>query len=140
MELRIGDHALELHHVDVHSDDAAILWWPRRRLLLAGDTLEDTVTYVDMPDHFPQHLEGLQAMKALGPDRILPNHGDPGVIAAGGYRGTGLIDATSDYIKLLRRRDPAPLRELLAPHLAAGNVTYHEPYEAVHAHNLGLDF
>jgi glyoxylase-like metal-dependent hydrolase (beta-lactamase superfamily II) len=140
MELTLGDHALELRHVDVHSDDAAILWWPERRLLLAGDTLEDTITYVDMPGHFPQHLEGLRAIRALRPGRILPNHGDPDVIAAGGYAGTGLVDATTDYINLLRRRDPAPLRELLAPRLAAGDITYHAPYEAVHAHNLGLDF
>jgi cyclase len=140
MELRVGDHALELRHVDVHSDDAAVLWWPARGLLLAGDTLEDTVTYVDMPDHFDAHLEGLAALRALAPERILPNHGDPDVIAAGGYRGTGLIDATVEYLAALRRRDPAPLRELLADRLAAGDVTYHPAYEAVHEHNLHLDF
>ena len=32
---------------DIHSDDATVLWLPEQRLLLAGDTMEDTVTYVD---------------------------------------------------------------------------------------------
>ena len=40
---------LELIQVDIHSDDAVVVWDPEARLLLAGDTVEDTVTYVDEP-------------------------------------------------------------------------------------------
>ncbi len=63
------------------------------------------------------------------------------MIAAGGY-GPGLIDATRDYIRVLQRcRDEpelreAPLRELIADSLAAGSITWFEPYEAVHRLNV----
>jgi cyclase len=128
---------IELIEFDIHSDDATVLWWPRRRLLFAGDTLEDTLTYVAEPDGLPRHLDDLERLKGLGAERILPNHGDPERIAAGGY-APGFIDATADYIRALRdpaRRD-APLRELLAGPLGAGWIAYFEPYEAVHAENL----
>src|SRR5215213_4640392 len=101
-ELRVGERRLEAIHVDVHSDDAAVLWDPEARLLLAGDTVEDTVTYVEEPTHFKQHLRDLDRLLALEPERILPSHGDPEAIEGGGY-GPGLIAATQDYIRLLQR-------------------------------------
>jgi cyclase len=140
-ELRVGDRVLEAIPVNIHSDDAAALWDPEARLLLAGDTVEDTVTYVEEPQNFDAHLRDLDRLLELEPERILPSHGDPDVIAGGGY-GTGLITATQDYIRLLRRM-PAepelrdlPLRELLASQLAAGDLRYFEPYERVHRENV----
>ncbi len=139
--LTIGAVELELIQVDIHSDDATVAWLPERRLLLCGDTMEDTVTYVDEPQNFASHLANLERLRELDPDRILPNHGDPQVIAAGGY-GPGLIGATEQYIRALQRcrtdrglRD-ASLQELIADSLAAGAVTYFAPYEAVHRENL----
>jgi cyclase len=141
LELRVGETELELIQVDVHSDDAAVLWLPRTRTLLAGDTVEDTVTYVDEPEGFPNHLRDLDRLLALEPATVLPSHGDPEAIAAGGY-DPGLIRATQDYIRILQRcrSEPAlreaPLAELLAPSLQAGWVRWFEPYEAVHRENL----
>jgi cyclase len=141
LELRIGGIELELIHVDVHSDDAAVLWIPRDRVLLAGDTVEDNVTYVDEPHGFEAHLRDLDRLAALEPAAILPNHGDPETIAEGGY-DPGLIRATQDYIRILQRcREErelreAPLRELLAPSIEAGWVRYFEPYEEVHRANV----
>jgi len=140
-ELEVGERRLEAIPVDIHSDDAAVLCDPEARLLLAGDTVEDTITYVEEPDHFEAHLRDLDRLLALDPAAILPSHGDPEVIAAGGY-GTGLITATQDYIRLLRRMpdEPAlrklPLRELLASQLEAGDLRYFEPYERVHRENV----
>ena len=141
IQLQVGERRLEAIHVDVHSDDAAVLWDPEARLLLAGDTVEDTVTYVEEPDHFEAHLRDLDRLLALEPQAILPSHGDPEAIAGGGY-GTGLITATQGYIRLLQRM-PAepdlrgiPLRELLAPQLEAGDLRYFEPYERVHRENV----
>jgi cyclase len=139
--ISVGRLELELVHLDIHSDDATVLWWPQRRLLFAGDTLEDTVTYVDEPGHFAAHLADLERLRALTPERILPNHGDPEVIAAGGY-GVGLIDATQQYVRVLMRMREEPklrtaaLRELIAGPLAEGWITYFAPYEAVHRENL----
>lgn len=118
-----------------------MLWLPERRLLLCGDTMEDTVTYVGEPDQFDAHLRDLQRLAELEPDRILPAHGDPDRIAGGGYPA-GLNDATRSYICLLQRMpsEPelreVPLRELIADSLEAGALVYFEPYEAVHRQNV----
>ncbi len=128
-------------HVDVHSDDAAVVWLPDRRLLLAGDTLEDTVTFVAEPGGLDRHLVDLERLSELAPDRILPNHGDPDVIAGGGYP-KGLIRATQDYIRVLQRCRDEPdlcepaLTELVADSLQAGWITYFAPYEEVHRANV----
>ncbi|HEX8752662.1 MAG TPA: MBL fold metallo-hydrolase [Solirubrobacterales bacterium] len=141
LTLTVGRTAVRLIHVDVHSDDAAVAWLPDRRLLLAGDTVEDTATYVDEPESLPLHLRDLDRLLALGSERVLPNHGDAETIAGGGY-GAGLIGATQDYIRLLlrSREEPAlreaPLRDLLREHLDSGDLRYFEPYEQVHRHNL----
>lgn len=141
LELGVGGMRLEVIHVDIHSDDAAVVWNPRTKVLLAGDTVEDTVTYVDEPRSFPAHLGDLDRLLALDPARILPSHGDPETIAGGGY-GPGLIQATQDYIRFLQRcrEEPElrkqPLREVLAESIEAGWVRYFEPYEAVHRENL----
>ena len=57
LSLTIGSREAELIHFNIHSDDAAVLWLPGERILFAGDTLEDTVTYVDEPDslRYPSH-------------------------------------------------------------------------------------
>jgi cyclase len=141
MTLDVGRLRLELIHVDIHSDDAALVWLAQERILLAGDTLEDTVTYLAEPDGLDRHLADLERLWELDPERILPNHGDPDVIAGGGYP-KGLIRATQDYVGILQRsRDEpalrdAPLAELVADSVEAGWITYYAPYEAVHAENL----
>jgi glyoxylase-like metal-dependent hydrolase (beta-lactamase superfamily II) len=141
MEFELGPRRLELIEANIHSDDAAVVWDPAARLLLAGDTVEDTVTYVGEPQSFAAHLRDLDRLLAVAPERILPSHGDPEVIAAGGY-GPGLLRATEDYIRFLQRcrEEPAlrelPLREVLADSIAAGWVRYYDAYEAVHRENV----
>lgn len=142
-EIGVGGVDLELIHTNIHSDDATVIWLPQRRLLLCGDTMEDTVTYVGEPQGLDQHLVDLSRLRELAPDRILPNHGDPEVIAAGGYP-SGLIRATEQYIEALQRHRADPelrsvsLRELLAGPLEAGWIHYYAPYEAVHRSNVEL--
>jgi glyoxylase-like metal-dependent hydrolase (beta-lactamase superfamily II) len=139
--LRIGARSVEVRHVDAHSIDGCTLWLPDANVLLAGDTLEDPVTYVAEPDRLEAHLAGLDRLAALAPPRILPNHGLEARIATGGY-GPGLIDATRTYVErlLAARADPAlaaaPLETFVAEALARGDVTAFAPYEAVHAANV----
>jgi glyoxylase-like metal-dependent hydrolase (beta-lactamase superfamily II) len=140
-ELTIGSRLLRLVPVEIHSDDAIVVWEPATATLLAGDTVEDTVTFVDEPEAFPAHLSDLKRLLALAPEHVLPNHGDPEVIAGGGY-GPGLLSATQTYIRFLQRcrNEPElrelPLREVVADALLSGDLRYFEPYEAVHRHNL----
>jgi glyoxylase-like metal-dependent hydrolase (beta-lactamase superfamily II) len=140
--LTVGRLELELLPFEIHSDDATVVWIPDRGLLLTGDTLEDTVTYVEEPAHMAVHLAELDRLAALGAPRILPSHGDPDRIAMGGYEGDGLIRATQDYLRALLRihDEPAlrdvPLRKLLAEHLAAGSIVYYPGYETIHEENV----
>lgn len=141
LQLTVGEVQVKLIHTNIHSDDATVLWLPAQGLLLCGDTMEDTVTYVDEPQCFDAHLENLERLRELGADRILPNHGDPDVIEGGGY-GPGLITATERYVRALQRsrEEPAlrelPLSELMEDSLRAGWITYYPPYEEVHRENL----
>jgi len=139
--LRVGALTAEVRHFDIHSVDGLTLWLPDAGLLLAGDTLEDPITYVSEPARLEAHRAELDRMAALAPARILPNHGAEARIAAGGY-GPGLIDATRTYLDrlLTARSDPAlaaaPLAAFIAEAVARGDVVPFAAYEAVHAANL----
>jgi glyoxylase-like metal-dependent hydrolase (beta-lactamase superfamily II) len=143
MQLQVGSLTIDLIEANIHSDDATVLWLPSQRLLLAGDTLEDTVTYVGEPENFDIHLADLDRLWALNPERILPNHGDPEIIALGGYEKT-FIRANQQYIRILKRivTEPElrgkPLRDIIAGPLEAGWVNLFEPYEAIHRQNIDV--
>lgn len=141
MTVVVGGLAVDLVEFEIHSDDGVVLWLERDRLLLAGDTLEDTVTYVAEAENLCRHLPELDRLAALGATRILPNHGCPDRISAGGY-GPELIPATARYVRALlaMKEDAAlralPLREVLEADLASGTLLYFAGYESVHAGNI----
>lgn len=141
MRLRLGKRHVTLIEANIHSDDATVLWLPEERVLIAGDTVEDCVTYVGAPEDFATHLLDLARLAELAPLRVLPCHGDPEVIAAGGY-GAELLEATSRYIGWLMRlaEEPGlagtPLAEVIAPDLAAGTLRWFAPYEEIHRQNI----
>lgn len=140
-ELKVGALTVKLEPAEIHSHDGLILLLPELGLMLAGDTLEEPITYVAEPERLAVHVEELKRIRAWGYPRILPNHGAPEVIAAGGY-GPELIDATIRYVeKLLRTPADATLagqdlRSFIADDLASGTLAYFAPYEAVHAENV----
>jgi glyoxylase-like metal-dependent hydrolase (beta-lactamase superfamily II) len=134
--LELGGERVELLTFDIHSDDATVIWLPERGILLAGDTVEDCVTYVSEPANLARHLPDLDRLAALGARVVLPNHGAPEVLEAGGY-GPGLIAATARYVGALAEgRADQPLQTLLQADLAAGHLTWFAPYEEVHRGNL----
>lgn len=141
LRLDFGGQEVELLEFDIHSDDETLIWLPDTGLLLAGDALEDPLTYVAEPDRLAAHLTDLARLADLHPRAILPNHGDPDRIAAGGY-GPAFIAATERYVRFLLsvREDPAradtPLHEVLAADLAAGTLIWWPPYEDVHRNNI----
>jgi len=69
--------------VDIHSQDGTLLVMPAAKLLLAGDALEDPITFVAEPNRLERHLLDLDGMRAWDIDRILPNHGSAATIEAG---------------------------------------------------------
>jgi cyclase len=141
MELSVGDIGVELRPLDVHSFDGLTLYLPQTRLLLAGDTLEDTVTYVAEAERLELHLAELDRLATWDVKAILPNHGAPDRIAGGGY-APSFIGATRRYVeKLLRCRDVPELRalglsEFVARDIENGSLIYFQPYEHVHVWNV----
>lgn len=139
--LKVGNLDVELRPLDIHSFDGLAIYLPKTRLLLAGDTLEDSVTYVAEPDRLETHLADLDRLATWDIQSIFPNHGDADRIATGGY-GTSFIAATRAYVeKLLRCRDDPnlgslSLSEFIAPHIESGALIYFAPYEQVHKRNV----
>ncbi|WP_284162756.1 MBL fold metallo-hydrolase [Frigidibacter sp. SD6-1] len=141
MAFEFGGERIELIAANIHSDDAALLWLPGRGVLLAGDTVEDTVTYVGAPEDFAIHLRDLEKIARLGARRIYPNHGAPERIASGGYGGD-LLAATARYVSWLQSLAARPeqgardLADVVAQDLEAGTLIYWREYEAVHRQNV----
>lgn len=140
LDLRVGRIPVRLVQVDIHSRDGTVALLPDG-LLLAGDTVEDPITYVDEPERLSFHLEDLRRMEGWGIARILPNHGALKVISEGGY-GAEIIRETIAYIEYLTlisndlKVNPQALSELLSAAFAKGSLIAHAPYEAVHAQNV----
>lgn len=140
LTLTVGTVAVTLRQADIHSRDGTVLLL-EDGTLLAGDTLEDPVTYVDEADRLADHLVDLERMAGWGVRRILPSHGVEAIIAAGGY-GPGFIEATRRYVARLARCRAEPgladpdLRRFAAEAFATGEIHWFEPYETVHRRNL----
>lgn len=140
-QLMVGSTRVQLRFLDIHSHDATVLILPDIGVLFAGDTLEDTVTYVTQAERLASHLLDLARMDSWEFSRILPNHGTLEQIAAGGY-GREFVAATRLYIQQLQRLRSEPqlaelsMKAFAADALATGGVKYFEAYEPVHRHNV----
>ena len=140
-EYYVGDIKVELRPVKIHSDDGLVIYLPSDRILLAGDTLEDTVTFIAEPEHVIEHYNNMRQLKQWNIDRIFPNHGNPEVIAHGGYRTT-LIDATLHYLRevILRSHDPnytsGTLEDYVGDSAKKGWVSIWWAYRQPHKNNL----
>lgn len=141
MQLQIGALTLDILEFNIHSDDEALVWIADRKILLAGDALEDMVTYVAAPQSLAIHLREIDRLKRLAPLHILPNHGDPSRIAAGAY-SAGLCDATQSYIIALLdiaaglTPQETPLAEMIGGWLHLGELVWFEGYLRVHRQNV----
>ena len=66
LTLNVGETTVELRHADIHSHDGTVMLLPQSGVLLAGDTLEDPITYVAEPDRLEKHLVDSRADVRLG--------------------------------------------------------------------------
>lgn len=136
----IGTVRVLLRPAQIHSADGLVIELPDDKVLLAGDTLEDTVTFVAEPASIPEQYRKLGAMRQWGFTRILPNHGNPEVIARGGYT-LGLIDTTRAYIRrLVEHAHDAdfmaqPLESYVRDAVQRGDVSLWWAYREAHANN-----
>jgi glyoxylase-like metal-dependent hydrolase (beta-lactamase superfamily II) len=140
-EITVGDIKLELRRMNIHSVDSSVIYLPKDKILLAGDTLEDTLTYMVEVENLAEHVKNLKEMRQWDIVKIFPNHGDPDVIMSGGYDKT-LIDATLSYVtKMLTNAHDADylsgtMEDYIGDSAAKGWVHVFEPYRDVHTQNL----
>ena len=140
--LALGSLPVELTPVDIHTRDGLCVRVPQLGLVFAGDTLEDSCTYVDEPADLRRHLVDLRRMRDWpNVTRILPAHGSEEKIVASGY-DVSLIDATIAYIEKLLTIGAQPdlqsqsLREFASDQFEAGCLCHFAPYELVHRENV----
>jgi cyclase len=137
----VGGIRVDLRPVQIHSDDGLVIYLPADRILLAGDTLEDTVTFISEPEHVVAHYANMRKLKTWDIGRIYPNHGNPDVISTGGY-STTLIDATLVYLRqvILRSHDAGytsgSLQDYVGDSVKKGWVSVWWAYEPAHRDNL----
>lgn len=141
LDLTVGTRRIELHHFAIHSADGNVVWMPDERLLFAGDTLEDTITYISEAAEIGTHIAELARMASWPIAKILPAHGDVERIASGGY-GPDLIDTNRAYLRHMAGAiaagqdiDPS-MKSFVEEEIASGAVLYFAPYDEVHASNI----
>jgi len=139
--LHVGSIRLELHQINIHSPDETVIVLPADRILLSGDTTEDTETFMVEYADLKLHAQNLEAMRGWNDfDRILPNHGNPDVIEQGGY-DKRFIDATAAYITNMVKGASKknflnePLETFAGKGLQQCVVSVFEPYRDVHEFN-----
>ncbi|MBF5043393.1 MULTISPECIES: MBL fold metallo-hydrolase [Myxococcaceae] len=139
--LHVGDITVELHQLNVHSPDETVILLPADRILLSGDTTEDSIPYLVEYADLKLHITGLKAMaKWTSFDRILPNHGNPDRIQTGGY-DKSFIDATQTYITNMVNGATkagfldAPVEEFAGKALRSCDVSLYDGYLDVHEYN-----
>ncbi|KAF2446492.1 Zn-dependent hydrolase [Karstenula rhodostoma CBS 690.94] len=141
LSLQVGNIKVELHNFQIHTTDSTLLFLPESGLVLAGDMLEDTVTYISEPQDLHKHLRELERMAQWPIKKILPAHGSPDRIEAGGF-DKSLIDATIRYLKAMDEPVEAPvawikkLDQVVKDDLVAGRLVYCDAYEGVHQENI----
>ncbi len=139
----VGEIEVQFHPFDIHSRDGNVMLLPADRLLFAGDTLEDPVTFVTEPERIPIHLRELERLRGLPFDRVYPCHGQPELLQGDGYTET-LIDAMVEYDTNLLARVAEdgflelPLEDFVPQALSRGTVAVWEPYRDVHRNSLAL--
>jgi glyoxylase-like metal-dependent hydrolase (beta-lactamase superfamily II) len=139
--MHVGCIRVELNQINIHSPDETVIVLPQDRLLLSGDTTEDTETFMVEYADLKIHSANLKAMKKWKSyDRILPNHGNPDRIEEGGY-DKSFITATADYIDnmVAGATKPnflnEPLEAFAGKALRKCEVSLFEPYRDVHEFN-----
>ena len=99
-----GDVTLELHHARGETDDHTWVWWPERRILWTGDQFIWVAPNAGNPQKVQRYAgdwaASLRAMRALGPELLIPGHGMP---ILGRARVSQALEDTAQWLETLER-------------------------------------
>ncbi|HMC08107.1 MAG TPA: MBL fold metallo-hydrolase [Actinomycetota bacterium] len=95
LTLWVDDLRLEARYVGpAHTTSDAVLWLPERRVLFSGDLVFNGGTPLVLMGLVKGSLAGLQRLKALGAETIVPGHGP--------VAGPGVLDDQIAYLRYVQ--------------------------------------
>ena len=129
---------LELINTVIHSRDSIIGYLPQLKLLIAGDTLEDPLPYIDEVEDLPDHINNIGKLKKIDIKRIIPSHGNKRRYYEGGYDKT-LVNANYAYLSGIMSQ----IKNKDIPGESVGDCygpfgEIRESYRSIHRANLDL--
>ena len=95
--IQLGKTRVELRHYgNAHTPGDLVVWLPEAKILFAGDLAFTGRLLAVLPiGSTAGWLAGLERVTALGPDKVIPGHGQPGSL-------TEVRRDTRDYLAFLR--------------------------------------
>ena len=142
LDLWLDDLKVELHEFAIHAQGHISVILPEDKILIAGDMLEDPIWIFNLEFASPEkQLAELERMMKMDIDLIYSSHCNLDTIKAGGY-DTNFIKNNANYLKrMLADADnpdflKKPAQDYIEDALAAGDITWWEPYAEVHAKNI----
>lgn len=117
----LGGLKVELHHLPGHTEDCLVAWIPQWRVLLAGDTIETPLPYLNTESVvlLPAWMSALDKWNAASPTIVIPAHGEVG--------DCSLVERNLAYLRALQAGQP--------PAVPADMTTF---YTETHANNQAL--
>ena len=94
---------IELINTVIHSRDSIIGYIPQLKLLIAGDTLEDPLPFIDEVEDLNDHIHNIGQLKKIDLKCIIPSHGNKRRYCEGGYDKT-LVNANYAYLSGIMSR------------------------------------
>lgn len=141
LDLWLDDLKVELHEFTIHEPGHIAVILPDKRIMLAGDMLEDPIWIFNLEFAAPEiQLAEFERMMEMDIDKIFPVHSNLEVVKAGGY-DKKLINNNAQYLSRMIVDADSPdfnlkaAKEYINDALAAGELTWWEPYAEIHAEN-----
>jgi cyclase len=142
MDLWLDNLKVELHEFKIHCAGHLSVILPDDKILLAADMLEDPIWIFQFDFASPEiQLAEFDRMRAMDIDRIYANHCNLDTVKAGGY-DKRFIKNNADYLKKMIADVENPgfcahkAQVYIGDALAAGELTWWEPYSEIHARNI----
>jgi len=142
LDLWLEDLKLELHEFKIHCAGHLAVYLPGDKILLAADMLEDPIWIFELNFATSEtQLAEFDRMLAMDIDRIYSSHCTLDTVKAGGY-DKHFIKNNANYLKRMMadahnsdfgiKTGQAYIDDALA----AGELTWWEPYSEIHARNI----
>lgn len=142
MDLWLDHLKVELHEFKIHCKGHLCVILPDDKILIAGDALEDPIWIFEFNFATPEtQLAEFDRMAAMDINRIYAGHCNLDTVKTGGY-DKRFIKNNADYLKRMMADVAHPefrahkAQVYIGDALAAGELTWWEPYSEVHARNI----